>query len=358
MVPKITVEPTKTTSKVEFPDSLGFCQIFTDRMFSQRFSPIKGWYDAKIGPYQQISLDPATTVFHNGQMIFDGTKAYRRKDGDINLFRPELNVERFNLSAQRMGMPEVNAESHLTAIRELVRLEEQWVPNMEGTALYIRPTMISIEKTLEVRASKEYLHFIILTPVAPYFADGFSPVSVLVSDDYVRAVPGGTGQAKTPGNYAGSIAATEVALKKGYQQVLWLDGVERKYIDEVGAMNIAFVLNGKEIVTPSLTGAILHGVTRRSLLDLAPQLGYPITERRISIDEIIDGLSSGKVTEIFGMGTGAVIAPVGQLSYKNTAIVVKDGKPGPIATHLYKELTSLQRGLTEDTNNWTQIIKI
>ena len=358
MAPTITVEPTKTTSKVEFPDSLGFGKIFTDRMFSQRFCPAKGWYDAKIGPYQQISLDPATTVFHNGQMIFDGTKAYRRKDGDINLFRPELNVERFNLSAQRMGMPEVNPQSHLSAIRELVRLEEQWVPNMEGTALYIRPTMISVEKTLEVRASKEYLHFIILTPVAPYFADGFSPVSVLVSDDYVRAVPGGTGQAKTPGNYAGSIAATEVALKKGYQQVLWLDGVERKYIDEVGAMNIAFVLNGNKIVTPSLTGAILHGVTRRSLLDLAPQLGYPITERRIGIDEIIEGVSSGTVTEIFGMGTGAVIAPVGQLSYRNQAISVRDGKPGPIATRLYKELTSLQRGQTEDTNNWTQIIKI
>lgn len=354
----IVVEPVTRTSEIEFPDSLGFGRIFTDRMFSQRFNAAKGWHDAKIGPYQEISLDPATTVFHNGQMIFDGTKAYRREDGHINLFRPELNVERFNLSAKRMGMPEVNAKSHLNAIQELVRLEEQWVPNMEGTALYIRPTMISIEKTLEVRASTEYLHFIILTPVAPYFADGFSPVSVLVSDDYVRAVPGGTGQAKTPGNYAGSIAATEVALKKGYQQVLWLDGVERKYIDEVGAMNIAFVLGGKEIVTPSLTGAILHGVTRKSLLDLAPQLGYPITERRISINEIIEGLASGVVTEIFGMGTGAVIAPVGQLNYKNQVIVVKDGKPGPIATSLYKELTSLQRGQTKDTNNWTQIIKI
>ena len=353
----ITIEPTEITSTIEFPDSLGFGRMFTDRMFTQRFNEEKGWHDAKIGPYQAITLDPATTVFHNGQMIFDGTKAYRRDDGNINLFRPMLNAERFNLSAKRMGMPEVDVESHLNAIKKLVRLEQRWVPDKEGTALYIRPTMISVEKTLEVRASKEYLHFIILSPVAPYFADGFGPVSVFVTDDFVRAVPGGTGQAKTPGNYASSIAATEIALKKGYQQVLWLDGIERKYIDEVGAMNIAFVLNEREIVTPSLTGAILHGVTRRSLLDLAPQLGYSITERRISIDEVIEGLASGVVTEIFGMGTGAVIAPIGQLSYKDKAIVIKDGNPGPVATRLYTELTQLQRGQIEDTNGWTQVVE-
>jgi len=354
----ITIEHVETTPEIKFPDSLGFGLIFTDRMFSQRFNEEKGWHDAKIGPYAQITLDPAATVFHNGQMIFDGTKAYRRNDGNINLFRPNLNVERFNLSAVRMGMPAVDAAQHLDAIRQLVKLEERWVPNKTGTALYIRPAMISTEKTLEVRASKEYLHFIVLTPVAPYFADGFNPVAVLVSDDYVRAVPGGTGQAKTPGNYAGSIAATEIALQKGYQQVLWLDGIERKYIDEVGAMNIAFVINGKEIITPSLTGAILHGVTRKSLLDLAPQLGYSIKERKITIDEVIEGLSSGVVTEIFGMGTGAVIAPVGRLSYKNNAIKVQNGEPGPVATHLYSELTNLQRGQTDDTNNWTQMIKI
>ena len=355
---KIHISDTKETQEITLPEDLGFGRVFTDRMFTQKYNAQDGWHNPCVSTYAPISLDPAATVYHNGQMVFDGTKAYLRPDGDINLFRPELNVERFNLSAARMGMPSVDAAIHLEAIKTLIKLEHRWVPKKPGTSLYIRPTMISTEKTLEVRAGKEYLHFIILTPVAPYFASGFSPVSVYVSDDYVRAVRGGTGQAKTPGNYAGSIAATEIALEKGYQQVLWLDGVERKYIDEVGAMNIAFVLNGKEIVTPSLTGAILHGITRRSLLELAPDLGYDITERRIDIKEIIDGLKDGSVTEIFGMGTGAVIAPVGRISYKDQPIVIKDGQPGPVATHLYNELTDIQYGRKIDPYHWTQTISV
>ena len=354
----IHIKEAKETEAIILPDDLGFGRIFTDRMFTQEYNEESGWHGACISSYAPISLDPAATVYHNGQMVFDGTKAYRRRDGNINLFRPELNVERFNLSASRMGMPSVDAAIHLKAIKTLIELEHRWVPQMPGTSLYIRPTMISTEKTLEVRAGKEYLHFIILTPVAPYFATGFSPVSVYVSDDYVRTVRGGTGQAKTPGNYAGSIVATEIALQKGYQQVLWLDGVERKYIDEVGAMNIAFVLNGKEIVTPSLTGAILHGVTRRSLLELAPDLGYKITERKIEIKEIIEGLKDGTVTEIFGMGTGAVIAPVGKINYKNQPITIRDGCSGPIATHLYNELTDIQYGRKNDPYNWTQTISV
>ncbi|MGB1882927.1 MAG: branched-chain amino acid aminotransferase [Gammaproteobacteria bacterium] len=354
----IRIEPVAETNPVALPESLGFGRIFTDRMFSQRYHADRGWYDATIGAYQPITLDPATTVYHNGQMIFDGTKAYRRADGDINLFRPELNAERFNLSAERMGMPTVDAESHVQAMERLVQLEHRWVPDRPGTALYIRPVMIAIEKTLEVRASREYLHYIIVTPVAPYFAEGFAPVSVYVSDDFVRAVRGGTGEAKTPGNYAGSIAATEIAIKKGYQQVLWLDGVERKYIDEVGAMNIAFVFDNKHIVTPELSGAILRGITRRSLLSLAPDLGYTVEERRIAMDEVLAGLSSGAITEIFGMGTGAVIAPVGRMQVNGEELVIRDGTPGPVATRLYSELTALQYGERDDPYHWTHHIEI
>ncbi|MGR8918990.1 MAG: branched-chain amino acid aminotransferase [Gammaproteobacteria bacterium] len=358
MDPTIRIEPVAETNPVELPEPLGFGRVFSDRMFTQRYTAERGWHDATIGPYRPFTLDPATTVYHNGQMIFDGTKAYRRPDGNINLFRPALNAERFNDSAERMGMPPVDAAGHVEAIAELVRLEHRWVPDRPGTALYIRPVMIATEKTLEVRASREYLHYVILSPVAPYFADGFAPVSVYVSHDYVRAVRGGTGEAKTPGNYAGSIAATERALARGYQQVLWLDAVERRYVDEVGAMNIAFVLDDTHIVTPTLTGAILKGITRRSLLTLAPDLGYEVEERRIEIDEIISGLADGRVTEIFGMGTGAVIAPVGRLAYREQEITVRDGQPGPVATRLYEELTGLQYGLRPDPYGWTRTIEV
>ena len=355
---QILVDDIVETDPIELPNPLGFGRIFSDRMFIQRFSADQGWHDAKITKYQQLSLDPATTVFHNGQMIFDGTKAYRAPNGDINLFRPRLNVDRFNRSAQRMGMPTVEPSLHLEAIKQLVKLEEKWVPDKAGTALYIRPTMISAEKNIEVRASKEYLHFIILTPVAPYFAEGFEPVSVAVSENFVRSAPGGTGEAKTPGNYAGSIAATEKAIKDGYQQVLWLDGQERKYVDEVGAMNIAFVKKNGDIISPSLTGAILQGVTRDSLITLAPSLGHDFIECRITIDEVVRGLDEGSISEIFGMGTGAVIAPVGRLLYKGREIIIGDGRPGPVSTKLYKELTSLQYGLKSDPFEWIETIHL
>ena len=355
---QIRIEPIGETPPFELPEKLGFGLYFADRMFSQSYTVDRGWYDATIGPYRPITLDPAATIYHNGQMIFEGTKAYRRDDGDINLFRTALNMERFNRSAERMGMAPVDPDFHLHAIEELVRLEHRWVPAQAGTALYIRPFMLATEKSLEVRASHEYRHYIILSPVAPYFADGFAPVSVYVSHDFVRSVRGGTGEAKTPGNYAGSIAATEIALAKGYQQVLWLDGVEGQYVDEVGAMNIAFVMGDEEIVTPTLTGAILQGVTRRSLLQLAPDLGYAVSERRIAIDEVIAGLTDGSVTEIFGMGTGAVIAPVARLSYKDREYVIRDGEPGPVASRLYDELTALQYGRRPDPYGWTRLIEI
>jgi branched-chain amino acid aminotransferase len=354
----IAIEAVTGTAPDELPTTLGFGRLFTDRMFSQVYDAARGWHDARIGPYRPITLDPAATVYHNGQMIFDGTKAYRRADGDINLFRTELNVERFNASATRMGMAGIDPAAHLEAITELVRLEHRWVPRRPGTALYIRPVMIATEKTLEVRASREYLHYIILSPVAPYFAEGFAPVSVYVSHDYVRAVRGGTGEAKTPGNYAGSVAATEVALAHGYQQVLWLDAVERRWVDEVGAMNIAFVFGRDHIVTPPLSGAILRGVTRRSLLTLAPDLGYTIEERPVAIDEVISGLDQGRISEVFGMGTGAVIAPVGRMRWQEREVVVRDGRPGPVASRLYEELTALQYGRRDDPYGWTRRIAV
>ena len=340
------------------PNELGFGRYFADRMFTQRYDAAQGWHDASIGAYRQLTLDPAAQVFHNGQMIFDGTKAYRRPDGQLNLFRASKNAERFNRSARRMGMPEVPVDAHVEAITELVRLEARWVPNQPHTALYIRPVMIATEKDLAIRAPREYLHYIILSPVAPYFAGGFAPVAVYVPHDYVRAVRGGTGEAKTPGNYAGSIAATEEAIAKGYQQVLWLDAVDRRYVDEVGAMNIAFIYDGKHLRTPALSGAILHGVTRDSILVLARDLGLTVSEERIDFFEALEDIERGRITEMFGMGTGAVIAPVGRLGYQGRDVVLNGGEPGPIARRLFDELTGIQYGRVADRHGWTQLIKI
>jgi branched-chain amino acid aminotransferase len=303
-------------------------------------------------------LDPAAQVFHNGQMIFDGSKAYRRPDGDINLFRVEKNAERFNRSAERMGMPVVPVDEHVAAIETLVGLEHRWVPHQPDSALYIRPVMIATEKALAIRAPQECLHYIILSPVAPYFAGGFAPVSVYVSHEYVRAVRGGTGEAKTPGNYAGSIKATELAIAKGYQQVLWLDAVERRFVDEVGAMNIAFVYEGRRLLTPALSGAILHGVTRESVLTLAADLGLEASEARIDFLEVLHDIERGHVTEVFGMGTGAVIAPVGRLCWQDRDIVLNGGEPGSVARRLYDELTGIQFGRLPDRHGWTRRIRV
>lgn len=354
----IRSEPVTERDPATLPTDLGFGRYFADRMFTQRYTSGRGWHDPVIGPYRPITLDPAAEVLHNGQMIFDGTKAYRRADGNINLFRTEKNAERFNRSALRMSMPTVDPEFHLEAITELVRQEHRWVPWQENAALYIRPVMISTEAALEVRSAREYLHYIILSPVAPYFAGGFAPVAVYVAHEYVRAVRGGTGEAKTPGNYAGSIAATEIALKKGYQQVLWLDAVERRHVDEVGAMNIAFIYEGKQLRTPLLSGAILHGVTRLSILQLARDLGLEVVEDRIDFAEALADIRSGRITEMFGMGTGAVIAPVGRLGYQDQEIKLNNGEPGPIARRLYDELTGIQYARRADPYGWTRLIEV
>lgn len=352
----IRYDPVTETSAAALPTDLGFGRYFTDGMFTQRYTAERGWHEAAIGPYQAITLDPAAQVLHNGQMIFEGTKAYRRADGGINLFRPDRNVARFNRSAERMGMPHVPEEFHLHAIEALVRHEARWVPSAPNTALYIRPAMIATEKDLAIRAPREYLHFIIMSPVAPYFAGGFAPIAVYVPHDYVRAVRGGTGEAKTPGNYAGSIKATEEALAQGFQQVLWLDAVERRYVDEVGAMNIAFVYAGKHLRTPALSGAILHGVTRESILVLARDLGLTVSEDRIDFQEVLSDIERGRITEMFGMGTGAVIAPVGRLKYQDRELKLNDGQPGPVAQRLFDELTGIQYGRRPDPYGWIRAV--
>ena len=354
----IRIERCEQPQKIDLTEPLGFGRRFTSHMFMQHYTPDRGWHDAAIGPYRPLTLDPAAQIFHCGQMIFEGTKAYPRQDGNINLFRVEKNAERFNLSASRLAMPIVEPENHIHAISELIRLDHAWVPKQDGAALYIRPVMVAVENTLEVRASRAFLHYIILSPVAAYFPGGFKPVSVLVSDCYARTVRGGTGEAKTPGNYAGSLAGTQEALALGYQQVLWLDAVERRYIDEVGAMNIAFVYEGRRIRTPALSGAILRGVTRDSLLRLAPDLGYPVQEERMDLQEVLRDIQAGKITEAFGMGTGAVIAPVGCLGYQGRNYVFSAGEAGPVARKLFKSLTDIQYGRAKDHYGWTRTIEI
>ena len=355
---EIRIEPGHKPAPAQLPDPLGFGKHFTGRMFTRHYTQDKGWHAETIGPYRPIGLDPAAIAVHCGQMIFDGTKAYHRPDGHLNLFRPEKNAERFNRSASRMAMPPMDIDEQVQSMAELVRLEHAWTPKQEGAALYIRPVMIGLDTTLEVRASRSYLFYIILSPVAPYFAGGFKPISVLVSDDFVRTVRGGTGEAKTPGNYAGSLRGTENALSAGYQQVLWLDAVERRFVDEVGAMNIAFVYGDKHIRTPSLSGAILHGITRDSLLRLAPDLGYTVEETRIDVKEALRDVESGTITEAFGIGTGAVIAPVGRLGYQGKDYKVGTGEPGPVARHLFKALADIQYGRIADPYGWTRKVEI
>jgi branched-chain amino acid aminotransferase len=354
---EIRIEPGHRPAPSPLPEPLGFGRHFAGRMFTRQHSAERGWHDAVIGPYRPLALDPAAGAFQCGQMIFEGTKAYRRPDGHINLFRPEKNAERFNRSAERLAMPVVDVEEHVQAIAELVRLEHAWVPRQEGASLYIRPVMIGTETSFEVRASRSYLHYIILSPVASLFGGGFRPVAVSVSDDLVRTVRGGTGEAKTPGNYAGSLSGSEKAGGAGYQQVLWLDAVERRYVDEVGAMNIAFVYD-RHIRTPALSGAILRGVTRDSLLRLAPDLGYTVAEERIDIDELLRDVESGKVTEAFGIGTGAVISPVSRFGYRGRDYRVGAGEAGPVAHHLFKSLTDIQYGRAADPYGWTRRIEV
>ena len=334
---------------------LGFGRIFTDHMFLMNYEKGRGWYDPRIMPYGDFSMNPAAMVFHYGQAIFEGTKCYRRQDGGLQLFRPEENLARMSRSAERMAMPHLDEETALEGLKMLVEIEKDWVPHQEGTSLYIRPTMIALDAQLGVHASHKYLFYIILSPVGAYYKEGLKPVGIYVEDSYVRAVRGGVGFTKCAGNYAASILAGDIAEKKGYAQVLWLDGVEQKYVEEVGSMNMMFAY-GKKIVTPMLNGSILPGITRKSVLQLAAQLGYEVEEKRIAIEDVFEDIKAGRCTEAFGTGTAAVISPVGELCWKDEKVTLGDGSIGPVAQKLYDTLTGIQYGRLPDENGW--IVKL
>lgn len=345
----------KKKAKYDDESKLGFGRIFTDRMFIAEWKAGAGWVDARIQPYAPFVLDPACLVFHYSQEIFEGLKAYKWQDGTIALFRPEMNARRFNLSAERLCMPEVPEELFREGIERLVSLERDWIPTSEGTSLYIRPTLIAVEPVLGVKPSEHYYFYVILSPVGAYYASGFNPVKIMVEDHYVRAVPGGTGEAKTGGNYASSLKAALEAKKKGFDQVLWLDGVQRRYIEEVGAMNMLFAY-GNKVVTAPMTGSILNGVTRDSVLKLAESLGFVVEERQLDIFELVEDIRAGRVTEAFGSGTAAVITPVGTLNFKGENYTVGGGGVGTLTRKLYDTLTGIQYGRIPDSFGWVRKI--
>jgi len=331
---------------------LVFGRQFTDRMFLMEYRTGKGWHDARIQPYGPFTLDPAAMVFHYAQEIFEGLKAFRRDDDSVALFRPADNIARFNRSARRMCMPEVDEAQFLDALKQLITLEKDWVPHSHGTSLYIRPTMIAVEPMLGVRPADHYYCYIILSPVGAYYKGGLAPVKIWISDNYVRAAHGGTGEVKTGGNYAASLFAARQAASLGYDQVLWLDAKEKRFVEEVGSMNICFIFDGK-LVTSPLSGTILDGITRRSLLKIAQELGIEIEERALSVDEIFSGIESGRLSEAFGAGTAVVVSPVGQFTYRDRTLELGDGKTtGPITRKLYDILTGIQYGRLPDPRGW------
>ncbi|MFT5711071.1 MAG: branched-chain amino acid aminotransferase [Halioglobus sp.] len=350
----IEIHPVPAGEQGSIPSNPDFGSHFSDHMFVQSYSAGEGWSNAEIKKLENFSIHPAAAVLHYGQEIFEGLKAYKRPDGGVNLFRPEENFRRFNESARRIVMPEVDKAFHLKALKSLVALDRRWVPEEQGASLYIRPAMIATSAKLGLGASAEYLHFIMTGPVGPYFKGGFNPVSVYISDSSRRAVIGGIGEAKTGGNYAASLYMSEKVAKLGYTQVLWLDAIHGKYMEEVGAMNICFVYEGSHIVTPKLSGSILAGITRDSVLKLAPALGYEISEEQLDVNDILRDIKSGKVTEAFGCGTAAVISPVGKLSFREQEYLINDNQSGPVARHLYDELTGIQYGVKEDRFGWIE----
>ncbi len=332
-------------------DRLGFGVHFTDHMYLMKWDREKGWHDSTICPYHDFTLNPAAMVFHYGQAIFEGLKAYRGKDNQLLLFRPKDNFERMNNSALRMGMPRFSAEKMVKILRALIYLEKDWVPQAEGASLYIRPTMIATEPVLGVRPSGAYYFYIIMCPVGAYYATGSNPTKIYVSDEYVRAVKGGVGTAKTGGNYAASLFMLEIAKKAGCTQVLWLDACEHKYVEEVGTSNIFFKI-GDQLITPPLEGSILGGITRDSVLKLAAGWGIDVVERRISIDEVLTANAEGRLQDVFGTGTAAVISPVGELLYKDRSYVINKGATGALSSRLLTELQAIQRGYQEDPHGW------
>lgn len=334
-----------------------FGQTFTDHMVTIPWTRGQGWHDPALGPYRALQLDPAAMVLHYGQAIFEGLKAYRQPDGSIASFRPEANAQRLRDSARRLAMPELPDELFMASLREVVDVDHDWVPAAGSEAsLYLRPFMISTEASLGVRPADEYLYILIASPSGTFFRGGVKPVKVWLSTEYVRAAPGGTGAAKCAGNYAASLAAQAQALEQGCDQVIWLDATERRWIEEMGGMNLYFVF-GDHLVTPTLTGSLLPGVTRRSLLQIAQDQGLTVEERMISTDELESGVRSGEITEVFACGTAAVITPVGSVKHAGGEYTVGDGSAGEVSMRLRGALTSIQRGIAPDTHGWMTTLR-
>ena len=354
---EIKIERAKTLKEKPNQDNLGFGNYFTDHMFMMDYTEGTGWHDARIVPYAPIPMDPATMVLHYAQETFEGLKAYRDPNGNITLFRPEMNARRMINSNRRICMAELPEEMFVEAVEAIVKYEQDWIPTAKDTSLYIRPFMFASEAGVGVHPAKTYTFIIILSPVGNYYPEGVNPVKIWVEDEYVRAVKGGTGFTKCGGNYAASIAAQVKAESHGYTQVLWLDGVHRKYVEEVGTMNVMFVIDGK-VVTAPLEGSVLPGVTRDSIIHILKDWGYEVEERELSIDELMAAGRNGKLTEAFGTGTAAVISPVGQLYYKGEEVIINDFKTGDLTQKLYDTLTGIQWGRLEDKYGWVHQIKL
>ena len=352
----IRIEKTTTPKEKPAAAGLGFGQTFSDHMFLMDYNNEKGWYNARIVPFGYLSIHPACTALHYGSEIFEGLKAYRKPDGSVQMFRPIENIRRMNRSAERLCLPQVPEEDFMQILDTFVGLEQDWTPSEAGTSLYLRPFMYGNDETLGVHAVHNATLAIIASPSGSYYKEGINPVKIMIEAEDVRAVRGGTGYAKCGGNYAASNRAGQRAEEKGYSQVLWLDGVERKYIEEVGAMNVMFKIDGT-IVTPALTGSILPGITRMSCIEVLKSKGFTVEERLLSIEELEAALKAGKLEEAWGCGTAAVVSPIGELAYKDDIFVINEGKIGEVTQMLYDTLTGIQFGNGEDTFGWTHPVK-
>ncbi len=351
----INVEKTKNPKQKPPSDQLTFGSSFSDHMFICDYTPGKGWNNARIIPYQNLPVSPALMTFHYGQSIFEGLKAYKTEDKKVNLFRPIENIRRLNRSCARLCIPTIDEGFGVDAIKKLVEIDSDWVPEMPGTSLYIRPFVFATDPNLGVRPSNTYSFVIITGPVGAYYSEGINPVKIFVEANYVRAVVGGLGEAKASANYAASLKAQEEAKKNGYSQVLWLDGIEKKYIEEVGTMNVFFII-GDEVITPELTGSILPGITRKSSIELLKSWGYKMNERRITIEEVYNAHEKGELKEVFGTGTAAVISPVGELNWDGRKIIINDNKIGAVSQRLYDTMTDIQYGKIPDKFGWIETI--
>jgi branched-chain amino acid aminotransferase len=349
---ELTTSPTPAERRREILANPGFGKFFTDHMITARWTPESGWHDATLRPYGPFSLDPATAVLHYAQEIFEGLKAYRHSDGSIWTFRPDANAARFQRSARRMALPELPVEDFIAALDLLIQTDQDWVPSGGETSLYLRPFMFASEPFLGVRSAQDVTFAVIASPAASYFAAGVKPVSIWLSEEYTRAAVGGTGAAKCGGNYAASLLAQQEAIENGCEQVVFLDAVERRWVEELGGMNVYFVYDNGLIVTPELTGTILEGVTRAAILQLAVDLGYKVEERRVDIDEWRQGVATGRIVEVFACGTAAVVTPVGELKWRGGQLTIAGGECGPVTARLRQQLLDIQYGRVEDAHGW------